>query len=40
MTGVEGEASGRILDGRAVAKLVGGLLAGALLIYLLGAVVG
>ena len=40
MTGAEGEASGRILDGRAAAKLVGGLLVGALLVYLLGAVVG
>jgi len=40
VTGAEGEASGRILDGRAAAKLVGGLLVGALLVYLLGTVVG
>ena len=33
MTGAEGKASGRILDGRAAAKLVGGLLVGALLVY-------
>ena len=33
VTGAEGEASGRILDGRTAAKLVGGLLVGALLVY-------
>ena len=40
MTDVGGRSAGRLVDARAAAKLLAGLLVGVLLVYLLGAVVG